>query len=211
MITCPNCGKLTKDQINIYNESLRKQNFGHTPILPTCKKCNAVVEISYSCTNGNIIILNGTCGSGKSTVAEVMTKKGFMAIDGDCALQSAKYKHNGETIDYRGAIDEIAYEIDVLSLYTQNMVLAAVIHPDDIEQYKEIFEARNLNYKFFLLKPSYEMVLQRCQTRTCHKNITPEYWIDYFYKLLVFDNEVEVVDNSEMTAEETADYIMRKS
>lgn len=60
------------------------------------------------------------------------------------------------------------------------------------------------------MKPSYKTVLQRCQTRTCHKSVTPEYWIDYFYKLLVFDDEVEVVDNSEMTAEETVDYIMIK-
>ena len=45
MITCPNCGRLTKEQIYIYNTELRKQNFGHTPILPTCKICNAEVAI----------------------------------------------------------------------------------------------------------------------------------------------------------------------
>ncbi len=208
MITCPNCGTLTKDQIDIYNVELRKQNFGHVPILPTCKICNAEVKNSHLCNGGNIIVLNGTCGSGKSTIAEIMVHKGFLAIDGDCALQSAKHKRNGEKVDYRELVDEIAEEIDWLSLYSDNIVLATVIHPDDIDRYKKTFEKRNLNYRFILLKPRYEVVLQRCQTRTCHKSITPEYWIDYFYKLLNFKDEVEVVDNTDMTPEETIEHIM---
>lgn len=96
----------------------------------------------------------------------------------------------------------------MLSLYSQNIVLAIVIHPEDIDKYRKMFEARNMNYKFVLLKPSYQAVLERCQTRTCHKSVTPEYWIDYFYKLLTFDDEVKVVDNTDMTAEETKDYII---
>ena len=208
MLTCPNCGKLTKEQIYIYNAELRKQNFGHTPILPTCKICDAEIQNSHLCNGGNIIVLNGTCGSGKSTVAEVMLQKGFLAIDGDCALQSAKHKRNGEKVDYRELVDEIADEIDLLSLYTDNVVLATVIHPEDIDQYKKMFEKRNLNYRFILLKPQYEVVLQLCQKRTCHKSVTTEYWIDYFYKLLNFENEVEVIDNTDMTAEETAEYII---
>lgn len=42
MITCPNCGSLTKDDIQVYNENLRKQNFRMLPVLPTCKRCSAV-------------------------------------------------------------------------------------------------------------------------------------------------------------------------
>jgi len=53
------------------------------------------------------------------------------------------------------------------------------------------------------------VLLQRCQERTCHKNVTPEYWINYFYKLLNFEDEVKVVDNTDMTAEETAAFIMQ--
>lgn len=208
MIICPNCGEIKREQINIYNHGLRKQNFGHTPILPTCKMCGEIVGISHFCQGGNIIVLNGTCGSGKSTIAEIMMQKGFLAIDGDCALQSAKYKMGGKKIDYREIAAEVADEIDLLSLYSDNIVLAAVIHPDDIEQYKKIFEKRNLTYRFILLKPGYEVTLRRCQERTCHNSVTPEYWIDYFYKLLNFDEEVEIIDNSDMTAEETVEYIL---
>jgi len=209
MIVCPNCGRLAKEQIHIYSTELRKQSFGHTPILPTCKICNAEVKSSHVCNGGNIVVLNGTCGSGKSTVAEVMAQRGFMAIDGDCALQSARYKRNGEKIDYRDVVEEIADEIDLLSMYSENIVLATIIHPEDIDQYKKMLQDRNLNYRFVLLKPRYEVLLQRCQERTCHKNVTPEYWINYFYKLLNFEDEVKVVDNTDMTAEETAAFIMQ--
>ena len=133
-----------------------------------------------------------------------------MAIDGDCAMQSAKHKRNGEKVDYREALDEIACEIDVLSMYSQNLVLAAVVHPDDLEKYKEIFKTRNLKYKIILLKPNYQAVVERCQTRTCHKTVTPEYWINYFYELLQYSDDVEMVDNTNMTAEETAEYIIQQ-
>lgn len=189
---------------------MRKQNFGHTPILPTCKFCGAEVDITHRCNGGNIIVLNGTCGSGKSTIAELMQKRGFWSIDGDCAIQAARYKKNGEKIDFRGAIGEIAYEIDVLSLYSKNIVLATIIAPEDLEKYRNIFKERNLKYKFILLKPNYETAVERCQSRTCHSNVTPEYWIDYFYKLLKFNEQVEVIDNTNMTAEETAECIIKK-
>jgi len=94
-------------------------------------------------------------------------------------------------------------------MYSENIVLATIIHPEDIDQYKKMFEDRNLNYRFVLLKPRYEVLLQRCRERTCHKNVTPEYWINYFYKLLNFEDEVKVVDNTDMTAEETAAFIMQ--
>jgi gluconate kinase len=209
MIKCPNCGNLTKEQIELYNQNLRKQNFTHIPILPTCKFCHSVVEISHKCLRGNVIVLTGTCGSGKSTVAEILVQKGFLAIDGDCAIQSAKFKRNGESVDYREALNEISYEIDVLSMFSQNLVLAVVVHPDDVQKYKEMLKTKNLKYKFILLKPSFQAALARCQTRTCHKSITPEYWINYFYDLLQYDDEVEIVDNTNMTAEETAEYIIR--
>ena len=209
MISCPNCGTLSKEQVCVYSERLRKQNFGHTPILPTCGICGAEIEISHICTGGDILVVNGPCGSGKSTVAELMVQRGFLAIDGDCALQSARYRRNGEKVDYRGLVEEIADEIDLLSLYSSKMVLAAVIHPDDIEQYKKIFAERNMTYRFILLKPEYGVVLQRCQTRTCHEKVTPEYWIEFFYKLLNFDDGVEVIDNTNMTAAETVEYILQ--
>ena len=118
-----------------------------------------------------------------------------MAIDGDCALQTAKHKLPGQKIDSQGLVDEIASEIDVLSLYTQTIVLAAVIQPEDMDKYKRMLEVRNMRYKFYLLKPSYQTAFRRCQTRICHNSVTPEYWINYFYNILVFHEGAEVIDN----------------
>jgi len=211
MITCPNCGELSKDDIWIYNQTLRKQRFDHTPVLPTCKKCTVEVEISCRCRGGNIIVLNGTCGSGKSTVAEVLAKRGFLAIDGDCVLQVAKHKSQQAQVHFQSqdVFDEIAKEIDILSIFGGNFVLAHVLMPEDMEKYIEIFKARNLNYHFFLLKPSYQTAVARCNTRPCHTSITPEYWIKHFYDALVFDSTVDIVDNTNQTAEQTADCILR--
>jgi gluconate kinase len=84
-----------------------------------------------------------------------------------------------------------------------------VVLPEDLNKYIDIFEERNLNYKFFLLKPEYQTAVERCQTRTCHASITPDDWIKHFYDSLNFDDRVIVVDNTNMEAEETAEYILK--
>ena len=209
MITCPNCGSLTKDDILIYSENLRKQSFSMSPVLPTCKRCAAEVTITHKCGSGNIIVLNGTSGSGKSTIAEILSEKGFLAIDGDCAIQVVRYKKGIKQYEWEELINEIACEIDILSLLGENIVLSHVILPEDFDKYIAIFESRNLKYAFYLLKPEYETAVERCQTRTCHTSITPEYWIKHFYELLKFEKGVTVVNNTNMSAEETADYILK--
>ena len=215
MITCPNCGELNQNQINIYSEKLRKQTFSFSPILPTCTYCGAEVEIEVAVNNtyadSNIIVLNGTCGSGKSTVAEILAGKGYIVIDGDCVIQSVKYKKNIKNVDFNEMADEITCELDILSMFGNKFVLSSVILPEDLDKYIKIFKSRNLNYMFFLLKPDYKTAVERCQSRTCHTSITPEYWIKYFYDLLEFDDRVIILDNTNMTVEETADYILNFS
>lgn len=210
MITCPNCGELPKNGINIYNDSLRRQNFDISPILPTCKMCGAEVSVEYQCNGGNIVVINGTSGSGKSTVAEVIVGKGFLVIDGDCVIQTVRHKTGKKQYEWGELIDEIAREIDLLSLFGENIVLSHIILPEDLVKYIEIFESRNIQYKFFLLKPDYQTAVERCQTRTCHTSVTPEYWIKHFYDLLIFDDRVLNVDNTSMTPDETANYILER-
>jgi broad-specificity NMP kinase len=90
-IACPVCGRLGTEDIDLYSLKLRRQNFGLSPLLPTCKVCGSEVGVRHSCAGGTAIILNGTCGSGKSTVAEtLMNRYGFYAMDGDCVMQSVR-------------------------------------------------------------------------------------------------------------------------
>jgi hypothetical protein len=209
MITCPNCGELVINDITIYSESLRKQDFSMLPILPACGRCGEEVDITHRCNGGNIIVLNGTCGSGKSTIAEILAGKGFLVIDGDCVIQVIKHKKGTTQVDLSEMADEIASEIDILSMLGDNFVLSTVILPEDLDKYIGIFQARNLKYRLFLLKPDYQTAFDRCQTRTCHASVTPEYWIKYFYEMLNFDGRVIVVDNTKLTPEETAAYVLR--
>lgn len=209
MINCPNCGEITKDNVKIYDESLRKQNIGISPILPTCKLCGAEVVISHTANGGNIIVLNGTCGSGKTTVAELLADKGWLAIDGDCAIQTLRHKKGTKQYEWSELINEIVCEIDILSLFSENIVLSHVVLPEDFDKFIEMFEIRNLKYKFILLKPEFQIAVERCQTRTCHETVTPEQWIKHFYDVLVFDDRFDIVDNTNLTAEETVEYILK--
>lgn len=210
MITCPNCGERARRDITVYSEILRKQDFDMSPVLPTCAHCGEEVEITHRCDGGNVIVLNGTCGSGKSTIAEILLRKGFLAIDGDCVIQVVKHKKGTTQVDFNEIAAEIANEIDILSMFGDDFVLSTVILPEDLDKYIEIFQSRNLKYRLFLLRPEYQTAVVRCQSRTCHASVTPEYWIRHFYEKLDFDDRVNVVDNTNMTPEETAAHVLNK-
>lgn len=210
-IFCQNCGEILKDDINIYDERLKKQNISISPILPRCKFCDAEILISNTARRCTIIVLNGTCGSGKTTIAEMLVSKGYLAIDGDCVIQTVRHKNKRKEYEWNELIEEIANQIDVLALFGSNIVISHVILPEDLDRYIEIFESRNLQYKFILLKPEYQTAVERCQKRTCHATVTPEQWIKHFYDLLEFDDRITVVDNTLLTAEETVEYILKKS
>jgi hypothetical protein len=199
LITCPNCGEIPKSDIWVYSESLRKQDFDMSPVLPTCVRCGKEVEIAHKCNGGNIIVLSGTCGNG------------FLGIDGDCVIQTVKHKKRVEQVNFSEMADETAVEIDILSMFGDDFVLATVILPEDLDKYIEIFQSRNLEYRLFLLKPDYRTAVQRCQSRTWDGSVTPEYWIRHFYEELNFDDRVIVVDNTSLTPEETAGYIFGMS
>ncbi len=211
MIACPNCGELAKSDIIVYSQSLRKQSFSMSPVLPTCVHCGKEVEVAHKCNGGNIIVLNGTSGSGKSTIAEIVAKQGFLPIDGDCVIQSVKHKKGTTQWDFHEIAAEIAIEIDILSMFGDDFVLSTVILPEDLDKYIETFQSRNLKYRLFLLKPKYQTAVERCRTRTCHASVTPEYWIKHFYEMLKFDDRVIVVDSTNQTPEETAAFVLQKS
>lgn len=209
MFDCPNCGKILKDNVDIYNESLKKQDMGILPVLPVCRTCKEAVRVSNISKGGNVIVLNGTCGSGKTAIAEILANKGFLAIDGDCAIQSLRHKKRTKHYEWNELIDEIACEIDILSVFCKDIVLSHIILPDDVSKYIDMFQIRNMRYKLFLLKPSYQTAVLRCQKRTCHTSITPEKWVKHFYDLLVFDDDSFItVDNTYINSQVTAEAIL---
>ena len=110
--------------------------------------------------------------------------------------------------------EEIAKELDVLIGLQKNIVISNVITLKDIDIYRKFFRERELNYKIFLLQPSYTVAVGRSKTRTCHTGITPEEWVKYFYdELSSFIEEpsedVIVFDNSTYSLEESMDIILQ--
>ena len=203
-IFCPVCGKLSKDDVVLYNSKLRRQNFNISPIYPTCKKCGADVKIQTICHGGQIIILNGTCGSGKSTIAEELMKQyGYYIIDGDCAMQAVKHKLGITKISTEELLAEIAREIDYISLFSTCIVFSHIILSEDMMHYCNIFSERNLDYQFYLLQPQIEECIRRCQGRTCHSQVTPEYWIRHFHEQLTALEGVTTIDNTNLSIQET--------
>lgn len=79
--SCPECGFIPKEEIVLYNKDLKFQNFTTYPILPTCLTCGSeIIFHSGQVHNGDkkIIVLTGTCGSGKTSTGEMlMSKYGF--------------------------------------------------------------------------------------------------------------------------------------
>lgn len=138
-----------------------------------------------------------------------MQNKGYLAIDGDCAIQSIRHRKGIKHYEWNELIQEIAQEIDILSLFGNKFVISHIVLPEDLEKYIELFKSRNLKYKLVLLKPELENAIERCQMRTCHENITPKKWIKHFHDTLVFvGDEFVTIDNTCLTEDETVDIIL---
>jgi len=221
MITfnCPKCGDIHKENIEIYSDNLRKQSFKIAPILPTCLLCGSEIIVNRSNMNNSdckVIVLTGTCGSGKSSTAEILMQHEFGVIDGDCVMQVVKHKLGVNKIkfDEPSMYEEMENEIDILLALKKNIVISNVITSQDIQIYRKIFKQRKLNYKVFLLQPQYIFAIERTKTRTCHKSITPEEWVKYFYdELSIFEKQenedVIIFDNSYYSVEESVNVILK--
>ena len=216
-IDCPICGEITKSDISLYDTELKKQNCDILPINPKCNHCKSVVKINRKCCSGEIIVLNGTCGSGKTTIAaELMKNHGYLAIDGDSINQSLKCKLDANDPNFRLKVEfnseetlsEIGEEIDYISLFSSKVVISHIILPQDIDRYTKIFTERNLDYRFYLLNTSFEQAVARCQSRNCHNTKTSEDFIRYYYEKLVFTDAVTIIDNTELTIDETINIIL---
>ena len=164
-----------------------------------------------------MMILTGTCASGKTTTAEVlMSRYGFVALDSDCVRRVIEHKTGLAKVEYNGPemFEEILNTIDILLTLQKDIALSHVILPNELDQYHDMFEERELPYMMFVLQPNHETAVARSQTRTCWPNITPEKWVRYFHDEFSQSSEqlretVVMYDNSHLTAEESADEIVQ--
>ena len=134
---CPHCGEVPEDGITLYREDLRIQNFTVYPILPVCRSCGAEIVFypEQAGDGGSIIVLSGTCGSGKTSVGEqLMRRHGFCLIDSDCVVGTIRHRTGVKKVDMFGDdfLRETAYKIDILRLLGRDIVFSHVIFPGDM-------------------------------------------------------------------------------
>jgi broad-specificity NMP kinase len=164
----------------------------------------------------NIILLNGTCGSGKSTIAALLSKiPNFQCINGDEVISYLNH-HIGKKPEYND--DSIYYEYKKLIHKNLNksttFVLNSIFCISDYYRllpYINIFDKNPLH---IILHPNLSIAIERTKNRTCFNTITPEYWVEYFYnqiETLVENKEINyhVIDNSYLSIEETNQEVIR--
>lgn len=213
---CANCGELEKHEVVLYSEELRRQKFSISPLYPVCRRCGAQVTAEKRPGRGKVVLLNGTCGSGKSSVAEALRRYyGWMPVDLDCVIQSVKRRKQLEKVSSNSAevFDEVAWELEFLQSFGFDVALATVVETGGLPLYAELFDRMGFDWRMALLKPDIETAIARCETRTCHVHKTPEKWVRYFYDLLEFPPSVNAekavtLDNSKEDAAATADRII---
>jgi hypothetical protein len=108
-----------------------------------------------------------------------------------------KHKKGTTQWDFHEIAAEIANEIDILSMFGDDFVLSTVIMPEDLDKYMEIFQSRNLKYRFFLLRPEIRPLRHAASrgfaTGALRQNT------DKILREAGFNDRVNVIDNTNMT------------
>lgn len=213
--TCPNCGVV--DEVNIYNDTLKRIKFKIAPVLPTCIKCGSEVVHSLNDEHKRrVVVLIGACGSGKTTIAEaLMHEHGYNAIDLDCMIDILKHKYPDKKLEFNSpeGLHEIENCIEILKCFDNDIVLSLVVLPEEIERYREIFIRQKLDYHMYFLSADMDTLMNRTRTRKCFKSPTPEEWVVYFHdKLKSIQNikaeDLTVIDNNYISVSEVTDIIL---
>jgi predicted kinase len=152
----------------------------------------------------NLIILNGTCGSGKSTIANEL--KDYFVINGDDIIREIKEKE-GKAPEYNSDIVFFEYQrrMNIGFKQKRKIVINAVFDEFDIN--KLIKQNSDADIKHIVLLPRLDVAIKRTELRTCFTSITPKYWVEYFHQkmemLCKANMDIDIIDNSELSIEET--------
>ncbi len=156
-----------------------------------------------------LIILNGTCGSGKSSVGKRLADKfDYYHIDADVIIKELNEK-TAKRIEYNS--DEIySVFLDQIDKYLsakRNIVLSCVFTYEDYARFSGILAEKDIDFLFIILFPEPDTAIQRTKTKTCFNSITPEYWVRYFHdKMKAFSRKNEdffIIDNTDQSIDDT--------
>ena len=161
----------------------------------------------------NIIILNGTCGSGKSTVTQYLVENySFYSFSCDNIIKQEKaktgisYEYNSESI-YSKYSDLLSTNLD-----KEYLIIDSIFIDNDLSRFLLYVPKSITNIFHIVLYPQYEIAYMHTQERTCFIHKTEEYWVKYFHKhiseLINVDKNVHIIDNSYISIQETANIVL---
>ena len=157
-------------------------------------------------------ILTGTCGSGKSTVASLIAKLGWLRISEDDLWKDKFGRNRGpfgsvEHRDKRQQVHEEVFRIITKGLSNHlSIVIDATVHespPEAFQEYRSWFEAHGIAWYLRVLHPSLEVAILRDSKRSGW-HAGPDRVSDLYGKFTgaVFDREA-FIDTTLQTPEET--------
>lgn len=216
---CPCCGEVTTEAatgaLELYRAdgvfNKHSKRFG-----PWCRACGRralfhegegpPAPVPHPPT-ARVLLLSGTCASGKSTVSYLLSERyGLAQIDGDWILDLRR-RELGRKVSLEETHESmLAMAVGMVAL-GRSAVIAHVILPQALAWYRAHLAARRIVHRAVVLMPPMDTLLERNRTRDCWPQPTPEYWVHKFVDgLRAGPESVHALfyDNSRETADETA-------
>lgn len=126
--------------------------------------------------NGKVVVLTGTCGSGKSTVAGLLALKGnwhHVSEDDLWLLMFGKDRGLFGTAQHRlkraAVHQEVMERVRAALDAGVNAVVDATVHespPEALEEYRAWFQKAGIRWHLCVLHPRLEVAIERDATRT---------------------------------------------
>ena len=117
-----------------------------------------------------VLLVTGTCGSGKSTVSALLEKRGWNRVSEDDIWPALFGKDRGpfgsaEHRAKRRRVHDVVFERVSASLANgQRVVIDATVHeapPEAYEEYRTFFEERRIVWELRILHPTLEVAVKR--------------------------------------------------
>jgi hypothetical protein len=212
--SCRRCGPLNRENVRLYRTEML--NTHSRQLDPCCRECGAPASFRRDLAGssvgrradlGNVLVINGTCSSGKTTVSYLLSEHHqFIQVDGDWIWQRAKQDDpNTQPDDIH---DKLALLAASLVHLGWGVALAHIILPDHLGVYDRIFRSSGVEYRNVILMPEYATLLSRNEARKCWPKTTPVYWVDKFYNEFLLSSDRcgrFFYDNTHETEAETAE------
>jgi predicted ABC-type ATPase len=163
-----------------------------------------------------LVLFNGTCGSGKSTISDILVREySFIKINGDEIIKRIK-DETGKKIEYNSIYiyEEYMKILNTYKVKDEMIIIDTVFTKNDLRAFDLYLEREKIKRIHVLFRPQIQIAIQRTQDRICFPKKTPEYWVRYFHEKLKKDfpkeekDEVIIVDNSMLSINETIEKVI---